>query len=57
MPCSASERMPSRMNAIAASMRATAAFGSGAVETLSPAADMAPKKIRLKVCFIASSSS
>ncbi len=38
-------------------MRTTACFGSSAVETLSPAADMAPKKIRLKVCFIASSSS
>ena len=45
------------MNPIAVSTRAAAALGSSAVETDSPADDIAPKKIRAKVCSMSSSSS
>jgi hypothetical protein len=44
------------MNVIAVSTRAAAAIGSSLVETDSPADDMAPKKIRVNVSVISSSS-
>ena len=56
-PESASERKPAMMKPIAASTRSAASSGSSAVATDSPAEDIAPKKIRAKVCSIASSSS
>ena len=45
------------MKPIAASTRQAAVSGSSAVATDSPAEDMAPKKIRAKVCSMSSSSS
>ena len=48
-PDSACWRSPARMNVIAASTSALARRGSSAEETADPAADIAPKKTRLKV--------
>ncbi len=45
------------MKPIAVCTRAAAAIGSGALETDSPADDIAPKKIRANVCSMSSSSS
>ena len=56
-PESARERNPAMMKPIATSTRSAASSGSSAVATDSPAEDIAPKKIRAKVCSIASSSS
>ena len=44
------------MNPIASSTRSAASSGSSARETLAPDDDIAPKKIRAKVCSISSSS-
>ena len=44
------------MNPIASSTRSAAASGSSARETLAPDDDIAPKKIRAKVCSMSSSS-
>ena len=54
MPASARLWKPASMNPIAVSTRAAAAMGSSAVATDSPADDIAPKKIRAKVCTMSS---
>jgi hypothetical protein len=56
-PDSACWRRPARMKAIAASTSALACSGSSADETDAPAADIAPKKIRLNVSTMLGSSS
>ncbi|NHA00277.1 DUF3048 domain-containing protein [Nocardioides sp. W3-2-3] len=56
-PCSTRLCTPASRNPIAPSTRIAAASGSSEVATDSPAEDIAPKKIREKVCSIGSSSS
>ena len=52
MPCSASERRPVEDERDRRLDLGAGLDGSSADDTLSPAADMAPKKIRLKVCIM-----
>ena len=56
-PWSARDWKPAMMKPIATSTRSAAAMPSSAPATDSPADDIAPKKIRAKVCTISSSSS
>lgn len=56
-PFSARDWNPAMMKPMAISTRSAAAIPSSAPATDSPAADMAPKKTRAKVCTMSSSSS